>query len=88
MDQFAEVEALSYETVEEWLVVYLSRLLKTPEENIDINQSFESYGMDSASVIGLTGDLTEWSGLELEETVVYNHGNIAQLARYVSGLSR
>jgi acyl carrier protein len=70
------------------LVVYLARLLKTPEEEIDINQSFESFGMDSAAVIGLTGDLMEWSSLELDETVVYNHGNIAQLARYVSSLSR
>ncbi len=74
----------TYEQVEEWLVNYLSLLLKTPEDEIDIDQSFESYGMDSATVIGLTGDLAEWTALDLEETTVYNHPTIAQLAKFIS----
>ncbi|MDJ0635262.1 MAG: acyl carrier protein [Xenococcaceae cyanobacterium MO_188.B29] len=39
---------------------YLSDLLLIDAQEIDVTVPFDRYGLDSASAIGLTGDLQEW----------------------------
>lgn len=74
---------VSVEEVEDWMVFYLSNLIKLPEDEIDITVDFRAFGLDSSSSVGMTGDLAEWLGVELEETLLFNHPTVEKVAQYV-----
>ena len=72
------------EEIEEWLVNHLARVLAIDVEEIDTNIPFERYGLDSATGIGLTGELDEWLGRTLEPTLLYDYPTINALVKYLT----
>ena len=76
-------QAITMETVQSWLIAYLSQLLELEVKSININHSFESYGLDSSTSIGLTADLEDWLGIGLDPTLLYEYPNIQELAEYL-----
>lgn len=71
------------ETIQAWLIAYLSdRLLIDPQE-IDIQQPFENYRMDSAEMLSLTGTLEDWLGRQLSPNLVYEYPTIKTLTQYL-----
>lgn len=70
--------------IQNWLVSYLAELLFIKTDEIDITIPFDRYGLDSASVIGLTGDLERWLTIELEPTLIYDYPCVEALARHLA----
>ncbi len=68
--------------IQMWLVSYLADFLEVSVNDIDIHASFDSYGLDSVTVFGMTGDLESWLGQELEPTLPYTYPTIAALAQH------
>lgn len=54
-----------------------------PEE-IDPEESFASYGLDSSVALGLTGELSAWLNLELETILFWEYPKISRLAAYLA----
>ena len=67
---------LTAEDISSWLVGYLSRLLSIEAEELDTSVAFERYGLDSTAAAGLSGDLGDWLGCQLESNLVYNYPTI------------
>ena len=44
--QIARTEPMDLETIQIWLVTYLSQLLEIEPATVDISHSFESYGLE------------------------------------------
>ncbi len=76
----------SPEEIQAWLVSYLANLLNVTNEEVDVKIPFERYGLDSSAAVGLTGDLEDWLGHEIEPTLLYDYPTIESLAKYVSSL--
>jgi acyl carrier protein len=75
--------------IQDWLLAYLSELLEIDSEQIEINDSFASYGLDSSAAVGMVGDLSEWLNRNLDAELIYRHPTIASLSRYLaSGADR
>jgi acyl carrier protein len=72
------------EHITRWLAEYVSEVLAVPIEKIDVDASFERLGLDSAAVVGLSGDLGEWLGRHVEAAAAYDHPSIRALARAVA----
>jgi acyl carrier protein len=72
--------------IHEWICAYVGQLVAIPRDQIDGNLSFDEYGLDSTAAAGLSGDLSDWLGLELEANIAKKYRTIEQLADKVSSL--
>lgn len=70
--------------IQVWLVSYLAELLEIDSHKIDVTVSFDRYGLDSSATVGLSGDLEEWLGCEIEPTVLYDYPTIGALAQHLA----
>ncbi|MEM9272464.1 MAG: acyl carrier protein [Cyanobacteria bacterium P01_F01_bin.143] len=70
--------------IKKWCVSYIAEILEIDPDEIETSVSFDRYGLDSSAAITLTGDLEEWSGLELDPTLMYDYPTIDALAKYLA----
>jgi acyl carrier protein len=76
-------------TLRDWLVTRLATILGQPKETIDTSWTFNRFGLDSGTAIGLTEELSAWIGVELDAMVLYDHPTIDRLvAHLVTGSVR
>jgi acyl-CoA synthetase (AMP-forming)/AMP-acid ligase II/alkylation response protein AidB-like acyl-CoA dehydrogenase/acyl carrier protein len=86
---FREIaSSISAQTIEAWLINWLSQALNLPAQMIDRQRAFADYGIDSVTAVELAHDLETWLELkqELEATIAWNHPTIAALANYLATL--
>lgn len=74
----------SSEEVRIWIVGYLSNLLEIAADEIETDVPFDSYGLDSSAAIGLTGDLEDWIGREVDPTLLYDYPTVESLVNYLT----
>ena len=74
---------INQETITTWLVTKLANFLGLESDQIEIDSSFNHYGLDSSVALTLTGELESWLNLELEETLFWEYTNIAELTEYL-----
>jgi acyl carrier protein len=67
-----------------WIVAYVTELLEVEPDAIDPTVPFESYGLDSSAVVGMTGELEDWLGQELDPTLIYDYPTINALSKYLA----
>lgn len=72
-------------SVQNWLVSRLAELTQLDLAEIDIDKPFANFGLDSARVVGLTGELEEWLERELNPTLIWDYPTIRQLASHLVG---
>ncbi|GII86770.1 hypothetical protein Ssi03_47600 [Sphaerisporangium siamense] len=69
--------------VREWLVGKLAHRLGVPAEQVDTDQYFDEFDLDSTEALVLSGELENWLGFELETTALWYHPTINELAGYI-----
>lgn len=72
------------ERIAHWLREYIGDVLSVAPAGIDLEASFNHLGLDSSAAVGMTGDLGDWLGRELDVAVVYDHPSIRALSRALS----
>ncbi|MBO3462770.1 AMP-binding protein [Aetokthonos hydrillicola Thurmond2011] len=82
----AEPASTMAEQIQSWLVFRLSKELKISSQEIDIQEAFAYYGLDSSAAIAITGELIDWLGCEVEPTLFWEYPNIEELACYLAEL--
>ncbi|MDZ7970621.1 MAG: phosphopantetheine-binding protein, partial [Nostoc sp. DedSLP03] len=70
--------------IQAWLISHLAMYLKIPPDEIDIQESFAAYGLDSAVAISMTDELAQWIDCELEITLFWEYPDIETLAQYLA----
>ncbi len=75
------------ETIENWLINKLALVLNIDPEEIDPEESFAHYGLDSSIALELTGELGIWLKCELEPTLFWEYPNIESLTAYLNAKS-
>ncbi|MDM9383461.1 acyl carrier protein [Chlorogloeopsis sp. ULAP01] len=70
--------------IEAWIVSYLAELLEVDSGEIDVTIPFDRYGLDSSVAVGLTGDLEDWLGTEVDPTLLYDYPTIESLVNHLS----
>lgn len=74
--------------IQDWFKTRLVELLEIEPNDIDIKLPFDSYNLDSNMAVGLTSDLEDWLGTDLEPTVLYEHPTIEKISRYLTAASQ
>lgn len=70
--------------IQAWIVSYVADLLEVDAEDLDITIPFERYGLDSSAAVGMTGDLEDWLGCEIDPTMVYDYPTIEAMVQHLS----
>jgi acyl carrier protein len=73
----------SKEEVQDWLVAVLADLLDIDPDAIDLQMSYDRYGLDSSAAIGLTDSLGTWLGTDLVATLLYDYPTIEALSEHL-----
>src|SRR5208282_2820746 len=68
-------------TIQAWLVCKLSELLEIDANEVDVGEPFASYGLGSAELVSLSGELAQWLGRQLPAELAYEFPTIEALAR-------
>lgn len=71
------------EEIRVWLVNYLADLLEVDQDEIDTSVSFDQYGLDSSTAVGITGDLSDWLSQDLDPVLLYDHPTIDALVQHL-----
>ncbi|MGK7956651.1 MAG: acyl carrier protein [Crocosphaera sp.] len=71
-------------TIETWLIDWTAEQLDLEKTEVDINQSFLNYDMNSVTVMMLVGDLEDWLGLSFSPTLAWDYPDIKTLAQYLA----
>jgi acyl carrier protein len=70
--------------IQQWLIARLSKLLKTEPGQIDVTKSFDRLGLDSATAVGITLDLEDFLGRDVDPEVLYENWTVQKLAAYLA----
>ena len=74
---------MSREKIEQWLTDRLASLLGVDREDIDLEKSIFTYGLDSSVALSLTGELEAMLGLELDPILFWDIPKISELSEYL-----
>ena len=72
--------------IQAWLVNQVADLLYVDPSEINVQASFNSYGLSSRDAVMLSGDLEEWLDRRLSPTLVYEYPTITALTNYLSSV--
>ena len=75
------------EEIQDWIIEYLSNLLEISSDDIETDVPFDTYGLDSSAAVGLTGDLEDWIGKEVDPTLLYDYPTVDAIAAHLSSPS-
>ena len=70
--------------IQAWLVSHLATVLEVDPAQVDVTTPFDRYGLDSVAAIGLTGDMEEWLGYDLDPTLLYDYPTIEAVSRHLA----
>ncbi len=77
-------ESRPYQAIESWLVNRIAQQLKTPPSQIDVNATFANFGLDSITLIGISGELEDWWGGLVSPKLLFNYPTIAELSEHLA----
>jgi len=74
---------ITKEKIQNWLIAKLAEELNIQASEVDITASFSDFGVNSLAITGILGDLEEWLGTDLEETILWDYPSIESVAKYI-----
>lgn len=69
--------------VEGWMVAYMADLLDIPATAVDVNRTFDQFGLDSTATVAFTSDLGRWLGTKLDTRVMLENDTIKAVAAHI-----
>ncbi|MEH1967247.1 AMP-binding protein [Nostoc sp.] len=79
---------VTQEAIASWLVSHLALCLNISPQEIDTEQPFAAYGLDSSVAVSITGELAQGLGCELEPTLFWEYPSIEMLAQHLAAESQ
>ena len=74
---------MNQKEIEDWLIAKLANLLGIKNEEIDLEKSIFSYGLDSSVALTFTGELETFVNLELDPALLWKYPKVSDLAEYL-----
>jgi acyl carrier protein len=77
---------ISYEarSIERWVIDRVAFYLECPAEDVDPAVPLAETGIDSASAVGLCGDVEDYWQIDADPTLVFDYPTIADIAAFIA----
>ncbi len=72
----------------QWTIEKVAEYCHLSPAEIDPNESFTSYGMDSVYALALIGDLEDRLGHPIDATAIWDHPSVNKLVTFVQSLEK
>ena len=69
--------------IQSWLIARIAERLQIESREIDVDDPFENYGFDSATMISISGQLENYLGRKLPSTLLYDYPTVAVVSRHL-----
>jgi len=79
-----ESRRVSPEEINDWLSQRIAAILECPTAEIEADVPFPSLGLDSLSLLTLTGDLANWLGRDLAAPLLVGYPTVESLSRHLA----
>jgi acyl carrier protein len=77
------VDAVTAEALEAWLMEQIGQELGVPADEVDPDEAFAAFGLDSMRAVGLAGELETLLGRRLPPTLLWDFPTIRRLAAHL-----
>lgn len=74
------------ESIQEWIISQLVQHTGVPKDNIDLDQPFSRYGLDSIDSVTLTVDIGKWLNVSLPSTILWDYPTVEKLSSHLVSL--
>jgi len=75
---------ITAESIRDWLVEQFAHRLGVKAGEIDVNQYFNDFGLDSTQALALANGLESWLGMEVEAAALWYYPTIAEFSQYIA----
>lgn len=75
----------SAEEILAWMVTHLEEALELNPGELDVDEPFDRYGLDSTEAVNLMSSLEDWLNIELEPNLPYEYPTVKELAAHLAG---
>ncbi|MDT9177354.1 MAG: acyl carrier protein [Limnospira sp. PMC 1291.21] len=72
------------EAIQGWLITQMAERLGLNPDDIDIDEDFANYGLNSIEAVNLSGDLENQFGRRLPPTLLWDYPTIKAIADYLA----
>ncbi|QDT06973.1 Putative fatty-acid--CoA ligase fadD21 [Rubripirellula lacrimiformis] len=79
-DDFAAVVA----ETETWMTKWLVARAGVDPSDVELEKPFADYGLDSMTAVEMSGEIEDWSGVELTPIVAWNYPTVARLSEFIA----
>ena len=70
--------------IETWLAEWLVVRAGVAPDDVELDKPFADYGLDSMTAVELSGEIEDWSGVELTPIVAWNHPTVAKMSSFIA----
>ena len=78
------VAPMTADAIEAWLVNRLGEYLQIPSEEINVDEPFSNYGLDSMAAVKLAAELEDIAGRQLSPTLVWDYPTVRAVVQHVT----
>jgi acyl carrier protein len=69
--------------IENWLKSYVAKLLDKDGGQVDVHMDLDRFGLNSAEVVSMIGELEDWLKVELSPSLLFEHTTIDAVSTYL-----
>ncbi len=69
--------------IEAWMTEWLIVRAGVQPSDIDLEKPFGNYGLDSMTAVEMSGEIEDWSGIELTPVVAWDHPTVSRLSSFI-----
>lgn len=72
--------------IQTWLQQAVAEEIEATPETVSLDKPFAELGVESSSLLGISGDLEDFLGIEIDPTVVFEYPTIRKLSEHLHTL--
>ncbi|PCE30712.1 acyl carrier protein [Burkholderia ubonensis] len=72
------------DAIERWLIARIAAATGCEAAAIEPDRVMEAYGLTSVMAVGLSAELEDWLGIDVDATIVWDYPTIAGLAAHLA----
>ncbi|ABC34369.1 acyl carrier protein [Burkholderia thailandensis] len=76
------------DAIERWLIGRIAAATGCAAAAIDPDKAMEAYGLTSVIAVGLSAELEDWLGIDVDATIVWDYPTVAGLAAHLADALR
>ncbi|NBV41668.1 hypothetical protein EBR96_02720 [bacterium] len=69
--------------IENWIKDWIVREVGLDRQTINTDENFVNFGMSSAQGAMFSGDISDWTELDLDPTLIWDYPNIDLLSAFI-----